>query len=184
MNIAGKITAAQFRKVVVAVWRLGLMKRDLRVSDAVREIKRRLLAELLANTEAAAAELPVRADSAGARGAEGSTGVWAAEGSAESREADGSASSRAADGFRSTRADHGTDRRTAGRPAEVRTADGALFARTADDSAGACASDLPEGAQADGRSADARRARAPAKAQAETGLRREAGRPAEGMRSG
>ena len=57
MSISGKITDAQFREVVVDSWRLGLMKRDIRAADMVREIKRRLLAELQANTECKAAEL-------------------------------------------------------------------------------------------------------------------------------
>jgi hypothetical protein len=55
MNIAGKITDAQFRRVVLAIWRLGRMERDLRAADMVREIKRRLLAELQANAEVSAA---------------------------------------------------------------------------------------------------------------------------------
>lgn len=55
MNIAGKITDAQFREVVLAIWRLGRMERDLRAADMVREIKRRLLAELQASADVSAA---------------------------------------------------------------------------------------------------------------------------------
>lgn len=52
MNIAGKISSAQFRDVVLASWRIGRMERDIRAADMVREIKRRLLAELQANAKA------------------------------------------------------------------------------------------------------------------------------------
>ncbi|AGA59221.1 hypothetical protein Theco_3165 [Thermobacillus composti KWC4] len=54
MNISGKISSARFRDIVLDSWRLGRMEWDLRAADLVREIKRRLLAELQANAEAAA----------------------------------------------------------------------------------------------------------------------------------
>jgi len=65
MNIAGKITTAQFRDIVLASWRLGRMDRDLRAADMVKEIKRRLLAELQTNAPGATAEAGPCAENTG-----------------------------------------------------------------------------------------------------------------------
>ena len=81
MNISGKLTDAQFRNIVLDSWRLGLMERDLRAADLVREIKRRLLAELQANAEAAASA--DGRDDADGPGAPASDEVRSAAGSPE-----------------------------------------------------------------------------------------------------
>jgi|HigsolmetaAR203D_1030402.scaffolds.fasta_scaffold02532_3 hypothetical protein len=75
MNIAGKISSAQFRDVVLASWRLGRTERDLRAADMVREIKRRLLAELQANAQAGPT-----ADDSGVDGSAAPGGALAADG--------------------------------------------------------------------------------------------------------